>query len=112
MPFGTPNSVRDATGLSGEARAAAEEARVRPKLLKALHAKGLDYGAPIFIRIFKQNQKHELWMLSGYEYKLFKTYSICNFSGKLGPKLTRVLERVSAGCTPSCAGGLPSVLGD
>ena len=87
MPFGTPNSVRDATGLSGEARAAEEEARVRPRLLKALREKGLDYGAPIFIRIFKQNQKLELWMLDGYEYKLFKTYSICNFSGKLGPKL-------------------------
>ena len=87
IPTGAPHSVRDATGLSGEARAAAEEARVKPRLLKALQAKGLKYGAPIFIRIFKENQKLELWMLDGYEYKLFKTYSICNFSGKLGPKL-------------------------
>lgn len=87
VPAGTPRSIRDATGLTGEARAAAEEQRVLPRLMKALQAKGFDYGAPILIRIFKQNQKLELWMLDGYEYKLFKTYSICNFSGTLGPKL-------------------------
>lgn len=44
-------------------------------------------GQPIFIRIFKEEALLEVWIKSSDEYKLFKYYKICNYSGDLGPKL-------------------------
>lgn len=45
-------------------------------------------GDPVFIRIFKEENILELWMKAedSAQYTLVKTYSICNWSGKLGPK--------------------------
>ena len=63
-------------------------------LARALKARGLTLGAPVFIRIFKQEARLELWMLRRLSenrnrgrYVLFKAYKICKFSGRLGPKL-------------------------
>ena len=52
-----------------------------------LEAKGFRFGAPTFIRIFKKEEKLEVWMQkdSG-EYALFLDYPICIYSGELGPK--------------------------
>lgn len=47
---------------------------------------GLEYGKPIFIRIFKASKELELWIWDGAIFRLFKTYEICSFSGELGPK--------------------------
>ena len=43
--------------------------------------------SPIFIRIFKENSELEVWKqrVDG-KYALLKTYSICKWSGALGPK--------------------------
>lgn len=43
--------------------------------------------APIMMRIYKQEAELEIWKqgASG-KYELFKTYEICRWSGKLGPK--------------------------
>lgn len=61
--------------------------RVKPQLQKALQLQNLSYGAPIFIRIFKQSSELEVWLqASSGKYQLFKTYPICYFSGELGPK--------------------------
>ncbi len=60
-----------------------------PKLqrLKArLSEKGLKLGAPIFMRIFKEEAKLEIWIKNGARFKRFATYPICYFSGRLGPK--------------------------
>lgn len=48
---------------------------------------GMMQNAPIFIRIFKQESEFEVWKKrsDGFFYH-FKTYPICNWSGKLGPK--------------------------
>ena len=70
------------TGRSEEAAK-----RVRPALEKALRAKGLRWGAPVYIRIFKEEKQLELWVDEGKQFKLFKTWPICKFSGELGPKL-------------------------
>lgn len=43
-------------------------------------------SSDIFIRIFKQQKTLEIWQKNGGHYDLFKTYPICYFSGKLGPK--------------------------
>jgi murein L,D-transpeptidase YafK len=52
----------------------------------AIHNAAL--GAPIYIRIFKEERELELWVQTPSDtYALFKTYPICNHSGGLGPKL-------------------------
>ena len=68
-------------------RSEAAAKRVRPSLKTALHAKGLRWGAPVFIRIFKEEKELELWVDNGKEFKHFKTWPICKYSGALGPKL-------------------------
>ena len=63
--------------------------RVKPELKNALSKKSLKWGAPIFIRIIKEPKELELWVKGKDESVLFRTYSICRFSGKPGPKLKR-----------------------
>ena len=60
---------------------------VTPTLLNELNQKGLRYGSPMFIRIFKETKELEVWIQGEMEYKHFKTYKICAFSGKAVPKL-------------------------
>lgn len=44
-------------------------------------------GQPAYVRIFKQEGQLELWLKRGGRYALYKSYAICKWSGKLGPKL-------------------------
>jgi len=45
-------------------------------------------GDQVFVRIFKQEGQLELWLRkSNSRFSLYKTYPICKWSGKLGPKL-------------------------
>jgi murein L,D-transpeptidase YafK len=60
---------------------------VNALLTRELSEKGLEYGAPIFIRIFKKTKQLEVWVQSDSgKFELFKKYNICFFSGGLGPK--------------------------
>lgn len=61
--------------------------RVAPTLIRAMEKKGLNLGDPVFIRIFKQEKKLEVWLRQGLTYTLFKSYSICHHSGDIGPKV-------------------------
>lgn len=61
--------------------------RVRPELERALRAKGVRVGTPIFIRIFKEEKELELWVHDGRRFTIFRKYPMCHFSGDLGPKL-------------------------
>ena len=61
--------------------------RVAPSLVNALGSAGLEYGSPVFLRIFKEERELELWVGKGAAYKLFRTYPVAAMSGKLGPKL-------------------------
>ncbi|MEM6407224.1 MAG: murein L,D-transpeptidase family protein [Pseudomonadota bacterium] len=56
---------------------------IAPGLKKA----GFAFGAPAYIRIFKEEAELELWLKRGGTYALWKAYPICSFSGDLGPKL-------------------------
>jgi murein L,D-transpeptidase YafK len=49
----------------------------------------IEIGAPAYIRIFKEDAILQLWLRDkqSQKYALYKTYPICTFSGKLGPKL-------------------------
>lgn len=53
-----------------------------------LAAKNMQLGDPVYLRIFKQTNELELWVKpeNSSEFKLFKTYEICYYSGELGPK--------------------------
>ncbi len=75
-----------ADNLPTSDRAEAAIAKVTPGLKSDLQLLGLELGAPIFIRIFKQPGQLELWVNNGEQYQLFKRYDICRFSGFLGPK--------------------------
>lgn len=59
-----------------------------PKLEKQLSDRELALGAPLFIRVFKEEKTLEIWTLnqSSGRYELFKSYGICAMSGTIGPK--------------------------
>ncbi len=52
-----------------------------------MSAKGMNASSPILVRIFKEESELEIWKTdrSG-KYALLKTYPMCRWSGKLGPK--------------------------
>lgn len=81
--------------VAGLALAACQDAGV-PKHMKPLPAKikakmeqlNMDAKAPIYIRSFKETSEFEVWkQRRDGTYGLLKTYSICKWSGKLGPKI-------------------------
>lgn len=78
-----------AAATSDRAKEAAE--RVTPALSRQLAAKGLKFGDPVFIRIFKETRELEVWVKEPKKksYALFRTYRIAAMSGKLGPKEKR-----------------------
>ena len=77
-----------AVEIPTSARSEKAIASVEPSLKKELSHLGLKYGAPIFIRIFKDPGVLEVWVKSGNgTFVNFKNYDICAFSGALGPKL-------------------------
>ena len=60
---------------------------ITPKLAGEIKAKGFRQEDPMLVRIFKEESELEIWKRkpSG-QYALFKSYPICRWSGKLGPK--------------------------
>lgn len=60
---------------------------VWPRLIKEMKDKGLEFNNPIYIRIFKEEHLLEVWIRSGEQYRLFKRYEVCFFSGGLGTKI-------------------------
>lgn len=57
------------------------------KLVAEMSRKSMTPSAPILVRIFKQESELEIWKRdrSG-KFALLKTYPMCRWSGKLGPK--------------------------
>jgi murein L,D-transpeptidase YafK len=90
-----------------EDRASAAERRVKPALQRDLEAAGLRYGAPVFMRIFKQENTLELWLQGDDQsYVLFRSYPICTWSGSLGPKLRQGDQQSPEGFYRVAAGQL------
>ncbi|WP_246749216.1 L,D-transpeptidase family protein [Agrobacterium rosae] len=61
--------------------------KLSSKVAASMSAKGMKPESPVLVRIFKQESELEVWKVdkSG-SYALFKTYPMCRWSGKLGPK--------------------------
>ncbi|MDJ0612997.1 MAG: murein L,D-transpeptidase family protein [Rhizobiaceae bacterium] len=56
-------------------------------LTKKMKTKGMSLGAPILLRIFKEENVMEVWKQDHTKrYALLNSYEICKWSGKLGPK--------------------------
>jgi len=55
-------------------------------LTERLGPRGLRIGDPIHIRIYKQNRELELFIHDGSQYRLYRSFPICDISGTLGPK--------------------------
>jgi len=78
-------------GLAGCAGVAPERVvktgHVKSETLRLMASLNMDRGAPILIRVFKQDNILEVWKQdhSG-RYALLKSYAICRYSGALGPK--------------------------
>ena len=79
--------VNNQSGIPDSKRAADIRGKVWPKLQKSLQAMGLEEDQPIYLRIIKETSTLQVWVCSGKEYKLFKSYDICFFSGGLGTKM-------------------------
>lgn len=60
---------------------------IPPRLVAEMGSKGMKPSDPIMIRVYKQESELEIWKRdrSG-KYALLKTYPMCRWSGKLGPK--------------------------
>jgi len=74
---------------AGPQRATAAAANVTSGLKQDLAEKGLEFGAPVFIRAFKQERVLELFVQNRTtgKFDLFRSYYIAGTSGDLGPKL-------------------------
>lgn len=60
-----------------------------PQLVSLMTEKGMSTNDPMLVRIFKEEAKAEVWKKRKADgrYALLKSYDICRFSGKLGPKV-------------------------
>lgn len=57
------------------------------KLVSDMTRKGMKPESPVLVRIFKQESELEVWKKDRTgQYALLKTYPMCRWSGKLGPK--------------------------
>ncbi len=91
-------TIADEYGLVYSEESIEARARVAPRLKRELAAQDLDWGAPIFVRIFKQPRRLEVWLeQADRSFRLFKTYPICEFAGGLGPKRSRGDDQVPEG---------------
>lgn len=85
---GTVFSPAAATVIETSDRWETIRRNISPKMQTMHDTKGFRIGAPIFMRVFKETNELEVWMRGpGARYYLFKTYGVCKYSGRLGPKL-------------------------
>jgi len=63
------------------------EVPLSKEALASLAKKGMQPGAPVFVRIFKEESELEVWkQRDDGRFYHFRTYPICNWSGAIGPK--------------------------
>jgi murein L,D-transpeptidase YafK len=74
--------------LTGSERLEEVRGRVEAPLKEAMGEAGLRYGAPVFLRLFKESSELEVWVEAeaGQPWRRFRTCRIAKWSGTLGPK--------------------------
>ncbi|WP_330083456.1 L,D-transpeptidase family protein [Methylocystis iwaonis] len=85
----TPESSQTPAPAAAQQTARLEEPALRPAPDDAFQAPPPKFGMgdPVFVRIFKQEGQLELWLKKNGRYSLYRTFPICKWSGRLGPKL-------------------------
>lgn len=59
-----------------------------PSILSEMAKRDMDRNSPIMVRVFKEEGTLEIWKAKrNNRYDLIASYSICAWSGKLGPKI-------------------------
>ncbi len=82
---GCTNETLDSVDISKVSNKTAYE--LSPKLLSKMAAMGIQKTAPVALRIFKEEGVLEVWKANtAGRFQMVKTYNICAWSGKLGPK--------------------------
>ncbi|SIQ35957.1 Murein L,D-transpeptidase YafK [Rhizobium sp. RU20A] len=82
---GCTNETLDSVDISKVSNKTAYE--LSPKLVSKMTAMGIQKTAPVALRIFKEEGKLEVWKANtAGRFQLVKSYDICAWSGKLGPK--------------------------
>ena len=89
-----PRGLRDKSGACSSPRYKTEPkvrtGTVRTPTLRQMESLNMDRAAPILIRIYKEENTLEIWKQDRTgKFALLKSYSICKFSGKLGPKIAQ-----------------------
>jgi murein L,D-transpeptidase YafK len=81
--------------------------RVKPLLEDELIQLGFKWGAPVYIRIFKEEKLLEVWLKQFDRFILFKEYQVCNYGPNgLGPKLKEGDKRAPEGFYLVSASGM------
>ena len=63
---------------------------MRMSTLRHMESLNMDRAAPILIRIYKEESTLEVWKQDRTgKFALLKSYPICKFSGRLGPKIVQ-----------------------
>ncbi|WP_192843132.1 murein L,D-transpeptidase family protein [Aureimonas sp. AU12] len=63
------------------------QAPLSPGIVKLIRASNMGENSPILIRLYKEESELEVWkQKTDGSFALLKTYPICAWSGKLGPK--------------------------
>jgi murein L,D-transpeptidase YafK len=80
------NVDRESATMASTARSAQP---LPPQLVSLMTEKGMSPQDPMLVRVFKEESKAEVWKKRKADgrYALLKSYDICRFSGKLGPKI-------------------------
>lgn len=61
--------------------------QISGKVMAEMAKKGMKPESPVLVRIFKQESELEVWKIDATgSYALLKTFPMCRWSGKLGPK--------------------------
>lgn len=83
---------------SSSARETALIETIKPILTPQLKRQNLRWGAPIFLRAFKEEQTLEVWIRKkDGTFALFKNYPVLATSGTLGPKLAEGDRQIPEG---------------
>jgi murein L,D-transpeptidase YafK len=87
LASGVP-APQSSTVVPSSDRSVRAEREASARLAPVLNERSLELGAPVCLRVFKEERELEVWMRGRTgEYRLVKTYAVCLVSGGLGPKL-------------------------
>ena len=82
------NDTLDSAGVDLKSVKNKVEQPLPSKILADMQAKNMPRNSPIMIRILKEEGKLEVWKAKAdNRFEVIKSYDICAWSGKLGPKV-------------------------